>query len=189
MLHAFDLPKKLWAEAVAHSNYIKNRVPTSAITEPTTPYERMWGEKPDVSGLHEFGTSCWVLDRSPTRTKLDPKSHAFAFTGISGESKAFKYYDAAANKIKKSCDVRFFTDRSTSTDIEIVPPQLAGENSGSEQAAGTGGVRPELSSQNGKASDQGEDPIVIVEPPAPRRSARAANQERPDYAVMNDPFR
>ncbi len=71
--------------------------------------------------------------------------------GISGESKCFKYYDAAARKIKKSRDIRFTVDASIPTEIELIPPPLEGEKAAVEQSAGTpggaGGVSADLPAQ------------------------------------------
>ena len=60
MLFAKDLLKTLWPKAVAHSNYIKNRLPTWALGLEITPYE-VFFKKLDVSWLEEFGTKCWVM--------------------------------------------------------------------------------------------------------------------------------
>ncbi len=188
MMHAHNLPPMLWAEAVTHSNYIKNRVPTSAIKEPITPYERFWKTKPNVDNLHEFGVSCWVLDRDPFTDEVGREvTHAFPFMGISGESKCFKYYDAAARKIKKSRDIRFTLDASTPTEIELIPPPLEGEKAAVEQSAGTpggaGGVSADLPAQK-------ENEVApVIAPVAPRRSARTEGSARPNYAIMNDLFR
>jgi len=68
MLHASGLPKFLWGEALAHSVYIKNRTWTRYLTG-TTPYEVLYGLKPDLSSLHPWGCKVWVHDDSGS--KLD----------------------------------------------------------------------------------------------------------------------
>jgi hypothetical protein len=54
MLHQSRLPKNLWAEAVQHAVWIKNRTSTKALGN-ITPYERLYGEKPNLSDLHKWG--------------------------------------------------------------------------------------------------------------------------------------
>lgn len=54
MLHASGLPKFLWGEALMHSVYIKNRTWTRYLNK-STPYEVLYGSKPDLSNLHPWG--------------------------------------------------------------------------------------------------------------------------------------
>ena len=51
--------KKLWAEAVLTSVYIKNRQPHSALKE-LTPYEAFFGTKPSIQHLQPFGRECYI---------------------------------------------------------------------------------------------------------------------------------
>ena len=53
MLVSSGLPKSLWGEAVLHSVWIRNRVPTRSTDEDITPYEKGTGKKPNLSMLHE----------------------------------------------------------------------------------------------------------------------------------------
>ena len=48
MISHASLPTSYWAEAIATAAHIRNRVPTTAITEDTTPYiyQRWYGRKP-----------------------------------------------------------------------------------------------------------------------------------------------
>jgi transposase InsO family protein len=56
MLIARNLPSFLWAEAVQHTAYIRNRSPTRALNG-QTPHEVWSGNKPNMSHLREFGYS------------------------------------------------------------------------------------------------------------------------------------
>ena len=55
MLSHAGLSNRYWAEAVATAAYIRNCIPTAAIKEGQTPYERWYGKKPNVSHLKVFG--------------------------------------------------------------------------------------------------------------------------------------
>ena len=57
-----DLLKSLWAEAIRHVTYLKNRTPQRALTENVTLYEVVTKKKPNLDGIQEFGTKCWLLD-------------------------------------------------------------------------------------------------------------------------------
>jgi hypothetical protein len=92
-----NLPRFLWQEAVAHVNFIKNRIPTRSTGK--TPYELFFGEKAKVTQLEEFGLELWVLDQSKDTTKLDAKSHKYCFRGYGEGSCAFQYYKPDARQI------------------------------------------------------------------------------------------
>lgn len=46
MIIEADVPKSFWAEAFATSVYVRNRLPTAAIRDHITPYERWYGKNP-----------------------------------------------------------------------------------------------------------------------------------------------
>ena len=71
MLHQSCLPKNLWAEAVQHAFWIKNRTSTKVLGN-IMPYERFYWEKPNLSDLHEWGQDIWIHD--PTGSKLDARA-------------------------------------------------------------------------------------------------------------------
>ena len=83
-----------------------------------TPDEAFWGKKPLAAKLHEFGNKCWVLQQDGKNSKLDPKSRPFIFTGLSQQSRAYRYWDKETKKIKTSRNVIF---------SQTHPPQLEGE--------------------------------------------------------------
>jgi transposase InsO family protein len=56
---AVTYDKKLWAEAVLTSAYIKNRQPHSALKD-LTPYEAFYGSKPSIQHLQPFGRECYI---------------------------------------------------------------------------------------------------------------------------------
>ena len=93
MLFAKQLPKIFWAEAVAYVCYIKNRALTKALGYGTTPYQALFGQKPNISRLQEFGQKCWVHIPDQHRTKLDPKAEEHIFTGVAKNAKAWRYFN------------------------------------------------------------------------------------------------
>lgn len=75
LLKERNLPIKFWGEAICHSIYLLNRLPTRAVTG-ITPYEAWSGNKPHLEDLSVFG--CLVHMRVPTEklTKVDKKKQA-----------------------------------------------------------------------------------------------------------------
>jgi hypothetical protein len=99
MIISHNLPYFLWTEAITYATYLKNRSPTCALGG-KTPDKFFWGVKPDISHLEEFGLKCWVLQQDGKRSKLDPKSKKFIFTGIGSATKGYRYYNPATRKSK-----------------------------------------------------------------------------------------
>ena len=58
MLHQSELPKNLWAEAIHFAIWLKNRTSTRALGN-TTPYERLYGQKPNLANVPEWGQQVW----------------------------------------------------------------------------------------------------------------------------------
>ena len=72
MLKESKLPKNLWAEAVNYHVWIRNCVPTCALTKLKTPFEMATGQKPDLSGVHPWGCRAWV--KRLNGGKLEPRA-------------------------------------------------------------------------------------------------------------------
>jgi len=80
---AVTYDKKLWAEAVLTSVYIKNRQPHSVLKD-LTPYKAFYGNKPSIQHLQPFGRECYIHVPYQKRTdgkKLSPKAQRAIFTG------------------------------------------------------------------------------------------------------------
>ncbi len=71
LLRDGGLPNFLWGEAFRHAVWLRNRSPTKAVAG-KTPYEALYGKKPDLADLRAFGERVWVHD--PTNSKLDAPS-------------------------------------------------------------------------------------------------------------------
>lgn len=139
MLIESKLSKEFWAEAVATAVYLKNRAGTVSLNG-KTPYEALYGSKPDIGHLKVFGCNAFVLD--PNRpTKLDAKSYKVKFIGYFEDSKAYRFYDTEQKKLIKSRDAVFletsfdntniveedvieFQTSSETTSIECIPKRL-----------------------------------------------------------------
>ena len=88
MLSQSRLPKFLWAKAVSHAVWLKNRSPTRVLNG-KTPHEALGLGKPDLSDLHEFGALVYVLVEAG---KLDPRGVEARFVGYDKERKGYRIY-------------------------------------------------------------------------------------------------
>jgi hypothetical protein len=105
MFHA-GMPKEFWAEAIHTASYVHNRSPTSSLKE-VTPYERMFGQKPDVSNLRVFGCIAFKHIPDAKRRKLDKKSSKCVFVGYPEGTKGYKLYDLEKKSFVRSRDIVF----------------------------------------------------------------------------------
>ena len=110
MLHSKGLSKKFWAEALSVAMHVRNRVTTRGLSSRTTPYEILFGRKPNVSYLRVFGSRCWYNIRKPDTDKLDPRAREALMIGYARGSRGYKLWDTADGKVVVSRDVRFDED-------------------------------------------------------------------------------
>uniref|UniRef100_A0A2N9J940 Integrase catalytic domain-containing protein n=1 Tax=Fagus sylvatica TaxID=28930 RepID=A0A2N9J940_FAGSY len=110
LLCGMHVPKSYWHMAVLTAVYLMNRTP-SRVLHGTAPLQFL---KPDCALFQilprVFGCTCFVQNRSPTRTKLDNKSIRCIFLGYSTMSKAYRCYDPVSHHLYHSLDVTFFED-------------------------------------------------------------------------------
>jgi hypothetical protein len=114
MMIGAGLPRNLWAEAVRHDVWLRNRAPTRALPELKTPFEVATGKKPDLSQLCEWGATVWVkrLDAG----KLDPRAEEARFVGFDDESKGFRIYWPKKFKVSIERDVYFDKNQALQPD-------------------------------------------------------------------------
>ena len=97
MLDEANLPDHLWAEAINHHVWIRNRVPTRSLKDNKTPLKLATGMKPDLLGVHPWGCKAWVK-RLDVR-KLNPRAEECRFIGIDAESKGYRVYWPGKNRV------------------------------------------------------------------------------------------
>ena len=91
MMRHKDVDQDLWADAIKTAVYIKNRVTSRALPVGKTPFELWTGNKPDVSHMRVFGSTCWVvLHKSHIDGKFGDKAAKGVFLGYPDGSKAYK---------------------------------------------------------------------------------------------------
>ena len=109
MLYHAKLPLEFWAEACSTAVYLHNRSPTTALKD-QTPFECLFGRRPDISQLKVFGCVSYVHISDNQRRKLDSKAHKAILVGYPPGVKGYKLYDLEKKKFVISRDVQFFED-------------------------------------------------------------------------------
>jgi hypothetical protein len=105
------VPGRFWGEAVRHSVYLLNRLPTKAL-KAQTPYEVWNGKTPHLGHLKVFGSVGHVKNTVPHLKKLDDRSTPMVYFGVEQGSKVHRMYSPQTNKIVVSRDVIFEESRS-----------------------------------------------------------------------------
>ena len=106
MLIGANLPLSLWAECMKTATYITNRV-ISPTHRCKTPYELIYGAKPDVSNLRAFGCIAYYYNFDVNRKKLDNKALKGVLVGYDLQSASYLVYAPETRTVKKTGHVLF----------------------------------------------------------------------------------
>ena len=94
------LHKKIWAEAINTSVYLKNRSVVTGLKD-ITPYEVWTGNKPDLSHVRIFGSKVMTHIPKEKRLKWDKKAKELILIGYAENIKGYRVYDQQNNLIMK----------------------------------------------------------------------------------------
>ena len=107
--HELSAPyyERYWAEAVATAAYLRNRVPTRSLKS-TTPYEKWYDRKPNLSHVRVFGCMCYAyIPEVNKKGKLSNKAEKLRFIGYSSQTKGYRLIDESTSKVLVCRDVIF----------------------------------------------------------------------------------
>lgn len=101
-----SLPPSFWSEAIATACHIRNRCPTSSL-KGKIPYEVWTGELLNVDHLRTFGSKVMVLNKDPTKDKLQERAFEGTFVGYPRDAKGYRVWVPGMHKTIVARDVRF----------------------------------------------------------------------------------
>ncbi|KAF2889381.1 hypothetical protein ILUMI_16792, partial [Ignelater luminosus] len=116
ILHAKDLPKFLWAEAVNTAVYTINLTGNSSV-DGKTPYELWYNKDIDLNKPRVFGEIVHVHIPKQKRLKWDSKSKKGLFVEYPECSKGYRVYFPFENKTDIVQDVIFGKEQNK--DLEV----------------------------------------------------------------------
>ena len=183
MLYQVKLPLDFWAEACSTAVYLHNRSPTTALKD-ETPFERLFGRRPDISHLRVFGCVSYVHVPDGQRRKLDAKACKSIFVGYPPGVKGYKLYDLE-KKFVVSRDVQFFEQNFDHFD-DIKPKDAV--------QADMRSIFPDADQESERVTQHSapEEPAVPenVEPAVPQivKPAGVPNEEAPVRRTYEDVF-
>jgi hypothetical protein len=129
LLIEHKVPAKLWPDAMRTGNYLRNRVPMS--TQDKTPYELMYGRKPEVGHLRVFGCKGLVYRRKQERSKFEEVGEECMLVGYAENSKAWRVIACRNGKPKylESPNIRFEESAASSLNCFNSSTRLSEEDS------------------------------------------------------------
>ncbi|OWY97752.1 Copia type Polyprotein [Phytophthora megakarya] len=106
MMSDSGLPGSFWVDAISTAVYIKNRVFTRALE--MTPYEAMWGRRPDLHHLRRFGCLAYAHNKvGPSRKKFAPNCKVGFVLGYQeGRLGCKMYYPSQIVKLDSCSDTK-----------------------------------------------------------------------------------
>jgi hypothetical protein len=122
MLLDAGLPDQFWGRAALTAAHLLNRR-YSSYTPDYTPYELMWGVKPDVSHIRAFGSVCYPLVQPASKRIGAPKiaSSVGIMVGYSDESAGVVVWDPIKKNLKICRDVALDENWRFSTSAAPIP--------------------------------------------------------------------
>jgi len=107
MLLNCTLPPSMWAEAISTANYLHAWSPTSSNND-MTPYEKLFGRKPEVSHLQHFGCKAFKSLPASHRSKFGTRAHPLFILGFVYHSTTiWRFWDPHRRQVIQTSNVTF----------------------------------------------------------------------------------
>jgi len=103
-----SIPEIFWGDCVVTAAYLINRMPTRVL-DGRTPFEVLFGKKPELNHLKVFGCLCYVTALGP-RDKMSPRARQCIFMGYPTLQKGYRVYEPSTRNFFVSRDVVFHED-------------------------------------------------------------------------------
>jgi len=114
ILNHSGLPKTLWAKALHFAIWLKNCTSTHALSNSTTPLEKLTGNKPNLSGVPKWGQTVWI--HSGTSSKLNACGVEAKWVGFDIDSPhAHRIYWLHKNSVSMERNIKFTSPTTTVT--------------------------------------------------------------------------
>lgn len=103
------LPIQFWGEGILVATHLINRFPSKLLNN-YSPYESLYGKKPDYDLFRSFGCLCYASTLRQGRDKFEPRASKCVFIGYPFGKKGYKLYNMDTNQVQTSRDVIFHED-------------------------------------------------------------------------------
>ena len=92
MINETNIAKNFWAEAINTTCYIQNKISIRPILE-KTPYELWKNRNPNISYVHPFGCTYFILSTKDHLNKFESKAQKCIMLGYSERSRDYRVYN------------------------------------------------------------------------------------------------
>jgi len=106
MMSTSQSPEYLWAEAIACTVYVHNRILNKQSQE-ITAYEWIFKKKPDLTHVRIFGCKAYAHIPKEKRRVWDPKAKLHLLVGYDCNSKKYRLYDPESKGVISARNVSF----------------------------------------------------------------------------------
>ena len=106
MLYNARLSYLLWPEAIAHANYLRNRLPVRGLG-PITPYELFVGRRPRVDDLRVFGSDVYKLLANYPKIPGNNARERLIYVGHSADRVGFRCFNPITYKFSTEFELIF----------------------------------------------------------------------------------
>jgi hypothetical protein len=124
---ASKLPKRFYCYAHQFAIYVSNRLVHAGHTK--TPYEYVYGRKPELGHIRPFGTVCYAHIPEDTRKKLDDSGERCRLLGYGDNNETVEH---KGYLLLRESDHSVFYSRSVEFDDNLEVPPLSDESPYSE---------------------------------------------------------
>ena len=171
MMHQVDAPQYLWAEAVGFAVHVQNRIVNRQSGE-RTPFEVIFGRKPNLSHIRKFGCRAYVQVPKEKRTAWEPKATRGILVGFEGLARKFRVYDPEDRKIITVRNVSFHED-------EGIEKQTKYASSDSDSDCKPARESSPTPSEDSTGSSGGSTSTVTVTPGSSPSTSSTTSSSRP----------
>ena len=120
LLHSSKLPKNLWGEVINHAVWLKNRMVTWGLPDEKTPFEMLYGKKPNLRKLYEWGNQVWV--HTLGGSKLDGWSKMGKWIRYNEISNGHRIYWPNKCSVTVEHSIKFSNDKLILPSISVTQP-------------------------------------------------------------------
>ena len=145
------LPGSFWAEAQKYSNYVHNRVPSSA-TPKSTPYAIFTGKKPSLKDIGLFGCDADVVYEHK-RKKFESRTYKAIYLGPAYDGAGSRFFKKDTQRIIISRNFKLLDRVAPATPSPPPTPIPAPEPAKQQSPSAESGVKKGASSGKGDKNE------------------------------------
>ena len=172
LIHS-SMPQRFWPLAYKYAAHLYNRSPVERIG--CTPFQLVYGYKPNVTKLHKFGSPVQTLVMKP-ESKLHPRTVPGIFVGFDPQSSAYQVWYENEDECRESTRVFFYTENDEPAKTATTPSAELLQSEPSSSTSPAEYLPEVLDPRNGLGAGDGHpaaaDDVIYTTPVTGTRNRR-----------------